>query len=366
LSYNLKPKKSLTSSNEAIDYNFNHGLILNLNHTYSFAQTNTRSSNSYTLNLSKTIKQYILSLGSGYTYGAGSNGYNVNISLFTSFGYDARYGAGTISGTPMTGAAVVSARVFLDRNGNNFYDKGEEVLPDIGVSAEGAGTVRTNAKGIAVLSGIPADRMTRIKLESGTLTDPYWTAKKSDFDLITHAGAITNLDFPIALSGDADGYVKLKIGNDLTEAANVELELVDAGGNIVKTTRSANDGYYIFQGVPYGKYKVRTSIDQSIRLGLESNVIYDLEVGDNSQSLSGFNFVIEPSKQAAKAATKGKPKKKPAAEEAPAADQPDQSDEEKSDSEINLETKLKDISGEENDLETEVEKEEKKKLNGQN
>ncbi len=354
LSYNLKPKSSLTSSNESLDYNLKSGVILNLNHTYSFPQNTTRSSNSFMLNISKSIKQYILSLGSGYTNGAGTNGYNVNISLFTSFGYDARYGAGIISGTPMTNSAIVSARVFLDKNNNNFYDKGEEVLPDIGISAEGAGIVTTNKNGVAMLTGIPANKTTRIKLDTGTLVDPYWVAKKQSFDLITHAGAIANIDFPISLSGDAEGYVKIKVGNEITEAANVELELVDSEGNISKTTRSASDGYYVFQGVPYGKYKVRTSIDQSIRLGLESNVFYNLEVGENFQSSSGFNFLIEPLKKARKI------KSATESSEEVAPDEEDD-EEEKSESEINLETKLKNISGEKNDLEKEIEKESNEK-----
>jgi hypothetical protein len=113
------------------------------------------------------------------------------------------------------------------------------------------------------------------------------------FDVVSHAGAITHIDFPVSLSGDIDGRVKIQINHNAYEASNVELEIVNAAGMVIMSTKSSYDGFYFFKGVPYGKYKLRISNDQSQRLGLKSATTYDIEVNDNFGLLSGFNFLIE-------------------------------------------------------------------------
>ncbi len=290
LSYDLGPKKALTSTNEGIDYNFGDGLGLNLNHTYSFPTNEARSTTSYAANINKAFKKYVLGLSGSYS---GNGNYSTSLNIMTSLGYDAKYGAGIVSGAPITNNGVVSAQVFLDSNNNDTYDKGEELLSGVEVAVSGSQKVRTNSKGVALLVGVPVDTVARLELDTSGLENPYWTAKKPEFDIITHAGAITHVEFPIAMTGDIDGIAKIRLDKNLENASNVELELIDAGGNIFRTTKSSYDGYYTFQAVPYGEYKIRTSVEQAKRLGLESNAAYDVTVSDTSPAQSGFNFEIE-------------------------------------------------------------------------
>ncbi len=39
----------------------------------------------------------------------------------------------------------------------------------------------------------------------------------------------------------------------------LELELVDAGGKRIGTTRTDFDGFFLFERVPYGEYRLRLS-----------------------------------------------------------------------------------------------------------
>ena len=55
-------------------------------------------------------------------------------------------------------------------------------------------------------------------------------------------------------AGDVEGAV-IKSGGVGFEG--LELELVDANGAVVATTRSDYDGYFLFERAPYGTYKVR-------------------------------------------------------------------------------------------------------------
>jgi hypothetical protein len=296
LSYNLKQKKTLTSSNEAIDYRFLNGTTANLNHTYQFPVNSQKSSNNYSLNINKPFEKYILGIGLSYLTTSLGNSYEASLNLFTSFGYDAKYKSGLITGTPMTNNGVISARVFLDENANDSYDDKEELLSGIKVYAEGSALTKTNENGIAIIPGIAVNMPVKVGIEEGSLVDPSWMAKKSVFNIISHAGAITNIDFPISLTGDIDGHIKIKINKLSYDASNVELEIVNAKGTVIRSTKSSYDGFYFFQAVPYGKYKLRTSVEQSQRLGLESSVTYDIEVNSSFQALSGFDFLIEKNK----------------------------------------------------------------------
>jgi hypothetical protein len=293
LSYNLKEKKNLTSSNLAIDYRFNGGETVNLNHTYQFPINDQKSSSTYSININKPFEKYIFGLNANYLVSSIGKSSSVSLNVFTSFGYDARYKGGIISGTPITNSGVIVARVFLDKNSNDKYDDEEEPLNNVRIYVEGYNPVKTNKKGVAVIPGISVDSLIRVTLDNGSLADPSWTTRKPVFDVVSHVGAITHIDFPVSLSGDIDGRVKIQINGVDYEASNVELEIADAAGMVIMSTKSSYDGFYFFKAVPYGKYKLRISNDQSQRLGLENNTTYDIEVHDNFESLSGFNFLIK-------------------------------------------------------------------------
>jgi len=40
-------------------------------------------------------------------------------------------------------------------------------------------------------------------------------------------------------------------------AGGIEIELLDRNGRVVKTTKSEYDGYFLFERVPYGQYRLR-------------------------------------------------------------------------------------------------------------
>ena len=64
----------------------------------------------------------------------------------------------------------------------------------------------------------------------------------------------TLIALPLVAAGDVDGKL-VRSGGAALEG--VALELVDAEGRVRATTLSEFDGYFLFEGVAYGRYTVR-------------------------------------------------------------------------------------------------------------
>ena len=92
-------------------------------------------------------------------------------------------------------AATYHGRVYVDKNKNGIFDKGEKVLKDIKVS-DGLNVVKTDANGMFTLPGHKRERFIFITLPSGY--KPYdkhyhpitTTTKNYDFALVTYQSGI--------------------------------------------------------------------------------------------------------------------------------------------------------------------------------
>ena len=91
------------------------------------------------------------------------------------------------------------------------------------------------------------------------LEDPYWLPKSDGFTVKARPGKAALVEFPVIVTGEIDGMVYVRQGGSALEVADVAMELIDADGNLVAETRSAFDGFFLFEGVPYGEYSVRMS-----------------------------------------------------------------------------------------------------------
>ena len=73
------------------------------------------------------------------------------------------------------------------------------------------------------------------------------------------------LDFPVIPTGEVNGTVYVQRDDKRSPAAAVELELVNHRGEVVKTARTAYDGFYSFSEVPVGTYVLRAKFTDSMK-----------------------------------------------------------------------------------------------------
>ena len=61
---------------------------------------------------------------------------------------------------------------------------------------------------------------------------------------------------------------------------------------MVKTASTAYDGFYVMSKIPFGEYSLRVSAKQQADLGQEAKTIDSLSINNESQFLSGLDFIL--------------------------------------------------------------------------
>jgi len=189
----------------------------------------------------------------------------------------------------------ISARVFLDNDLDGQY--GPDDTPVEGAMFDtGRGIIRetTNEEGVLLLTGLPAWRDVDVIIPPQGLEDPYWSPTSDGFTVKARPGKTSLVEFPVIVTGEIDGVVYARQGTAVLEVADVALELVDEEGRIIAATRSAFDGFFLFEMVKPGRYTVQVSREQMQRLGLVATGTKSVEIGGEGTIASGRQFTLTP------------------------------------------------------------------------
>lgn len=239
--------------------------------------------------VSQRFRQMLVSSFAGYGSGQGML---AGISAFFSFGRGPS-GGPVMRADSMASGGVVGARAFLDNDSDGRFSKGDAPLENVGFSGS-ARTIRTRADGYALLPGASAYQSAALRLDESTLDDPYWVAAVPGYRAVARPGRVTVLDFPVTPTGEVQGTVYLRKGDAKTAVSNVRMMLITATGRVQAEVKTDYDGYYLFERVPPGDYRVTIDPEQMIRQRLvvgEPKAVL-LKPGQ-SNDIRGIDLVIE-------------------------------------------------------------------------
>ncbi|MEE8482797.1 MAG: hypothetical protein V3S12_05535, partial [Acidiferrobacterales bacterium] len=286
VSYSIAPTNEITSAGFTADQIRYKGVI------FSFGGTRLLSLgyDQYTFNVNRPKGNFGYTVGTSYA----TNG-NASISFRLTFGLgqEPRSQDWKMSADHIAGRGAVSARVFIDHDGDGVFTAGDEPLEGAKFRINGSvSKVKTNKEGVAFLTGLQPHYATDIGLAVESLEDPTWTPTLEGVRLTPRAGGVAQIDFPVIETGEIDGTVYFRRGRRHTAAGNVTLELINAEGNVVAETKSAFDGFYVFIVVPDGKYLVRVSPAQIKELDLLRVPALEVRVSRRNQFVSGINFAV--------------------------------------------------------------------------
>jgi len=189
---------------------------------------------------------------------------------------------------------AAAARVFLDRDSDGRFGPGDEPLAGARFSTDGSALrAETDSRGVAFLSGLPLYRPVEVGINTGSLEDPLWVPAREGFRFTPRPGTAPLLEFPVVASGEIEGTVVLRKGQKTTQAANVHLQLLEEGGAVVRDARSEVDGFYLFERVPPGRYRIRVEPDQVRRLGLVPPPELAVAIGPDGETVRGVDLLVD-------------------------------------------------------------------------
>ncbi|MFC1589300.1 hypothetical protein ACFL3P_03410 [Pseudomonadota bacterium] len=290
IGYTLKPVKELSNIALTLDPGEYENYRLSFGINRSLQQDVTEIS----ATANKLSGKYGLSFGASYN---SNSEINLNVNFSIAFGYEPRRKDWHLDSANLANQGSVSAQFFMDSNQDGIFDDDEIPVENIGVRVNnGYNKERSDEDGILFLTGLPAHEPANIIIASGTLSDPLWTPALDGVRVVPRPGHAIKIDFPIFTTGEIDGTVELiKYGRNIG-VGDVTVELVDKNNNIIKTTKTAYDGFYILSHVPMGEYYVRISKEQLDKLGLVSANEEHIIIDGDEPFINGIDFTLKPSK----------------------------------------------------------------------
>jgi hypothetical protein len=193
----------------------------------------------------------------------GGIGANLGVTFSFSpdpFGHGVRFSSAKLA---QGGEAAVS--VFLDENGDGIRSPDEQPLAGVGITAGQYGTSEpTDKRGHAVIEGLNPYEKVLIGIDESTLPDPFLIPMKKGVAITPRAGVAAKVELAVAPTGSVEGELR---GFEDTPRAGVRLELLDPQGQVAATALSEFDGYFLFERVPYGTYRLEVSVGAAQALG---------------------------------------------------------------------------------------------------
>lgn len=235
--------------------------------------------------------------------------YNIFLSISTNLSYDYKKNIFLLKEKKYADYGKVLIRVFIDKNFNGTFDKGELLVENIKFrSNAGAFNDKTNKKGIALLYGIPTNKEIKLWMDTNSLDEFYLKPNKNSISIFCRPGDILKIDFPLIESGDIEGFLNILENDDLEPLKNTEILLIDKNDKIIQKIYSEFDGYFIFEQIPVGEYKIKLANDKFLDYIFSESKKSSLKINlkSNEQIHSLENIIIKPNKNLEKSKSKVK------------------------------------------------------------
>ncbi len=177
------------------------------------------------------------------------------LSLAFSLGPDPAGGGLRVTSSRLATQGQVLGTVFRDLNGDGLRQPGEPAERDVQLAAGRAPVERlTGADGRVVIDELEPWQPVLIGIDAASLPDPLIQPATPGLVVVPRPGVALTVDLPLVGAGEVEGTLVRAAGGTLE---GVDLELVDGEGRAVRRARSDYDGFFIFEGVPYGRYALR-------------------------------------------------------------------------------------------------------------
>jgi hypothetical protein len=284
--YNLKPQQEISSAALTVERIFpGYFVQAGLSRLVQTRQTHFLAS--------ITRSEGPFGFGANVDY-ARPGGVTIAITLNASFARDPRSGRWRSQARSLAGLGGVSPLVYLDANGNGVRDADEKPLEGVGFYANRASTeARTSPEGTTLLTGLPPYQEVDVAIAAATLEDPLAIPERPGVRFVPRPGRATEVEFPVLISGEVTGTVRLERGGENHEASGVVVQLVDLQGTVAKEVRTAYDGFYDITLIVPGLYDIRVSPRQVERLKLKPPVPRRITISPSGTILDGIDLQLE-------------------------------------------------------------------------
>lgn len=267
------PQQGLESANVRVETDIGEDASLQGDLEYTAANDEYRLSAGYTHRFKEfSVRANAFATNHG-DVGAG-------LQLAFSLGPDPVTGGVRLSSSKLARNGQAAVTVFRDDDGDGIRDAGEPTLPNVMVEA-GLRTTDaiTGENGRAIVDELRPFQPVLVGIDESSLEDPFMAPTTKGIVITPRPGVVAELELGISPTGEVEGVLLSPTG---VEQPGVKLELVDQRGAVMAETISEFDGFFLFQRVPYGEYRLQVAQDAAEKLQIRSA----LSLGDGRTRFS--------------------------------------------------------------------------------
>ena len=179
------------------------------------------------------------------------------LNLAFSLGPNPHNGGMRVAADKLASSGQAFAVVFQDDNADGIRQPNEPVQKDVELTAGMTGRgLPTDAQGLTIIDGLQPYEQILIGIDASSLPDPFVQPATSGIVITPRPGIPTVIELPLVSAGEISGNLQREGGKALS---GVDIELLNKNGDVIKATRSEYDGFFLFEFVPYGDYRIRVA-----------------------------------------------------------------------------------------------------------
>ena len=258
------------------------------------AYTNTDKRGRLAFGHTRRFKHFALT---GQIEAATDGSVAAGLNLAFSLGPDPHNGGIRVAADKLASSGQAFALVYQDENADGIRQPNEPVQKEVELTAGMTGRgLPTDSTGRTVIDGLQPYEPILIGIDASSLPDPFVQPATRGVVVVPRPGIPLTIELPLVAAGEISGNLQREGGQTLS---GVDIELLDIAGRVVKTTRSEYDGFFLFEFVPYGRYKLRVAAIAANIIGVEPTLAALAELGKSSGSVDLGIVIAKPSQRIA-------------------------------------------------------------------
>ena len=202
------------------------------------------------------------------------------------------YGKGVLHfSNQAQGGATLCVVLFVDRNGNKRYDKGEKVVQKPKVKLHTAGEL-THSKNGSYFRNIPANYAFQMSIPKQTLEDISWQVTPVDTAFCLAPNQSHTVYFPVRVLSEVSGEVYCVKKGKRVYKRNVIIGIIPANGGKTIRVRTDEWGFYEYMGLSPGAYRL-VVLSSGVEVKGKTEIAFVIPECDEGQLVERQDFELE-------------------------------------------------------------------------
>jgi hypothetical protein len=220
----------------------------------------------------------------------------INASAAGSILMDTKSGVVKASNHANMGRSGFILLPYLDLNCDGIKQKDEPRILDLKFKMNASRfEYNTNDTSIRIYELQPYAKY-NIELDPLSFDNVSWRPEKRVIQVISEPNQLKNVGIPIAVLGEASGYVNIKTGDEEKGQGQVYVNIYKNDSTLVTRMLSEPDGHYSYMGLAPGKYFAAIDDKQLQKLNMKSTPAkapFVIKINRDGDVVEDLNFVIE-------------------------------------------------------------------------